>query len=649
MLNLPNFTLQAIVAGATLLATAAEQPYNAGFEADPKRADTWSGMTLSSEQPRSGRSCGLQTGKFRNGWNVCRNCTNIKCEPNTRYRIKAWVRSTMKDGVIFLGAREIALVEKDKTLRYFSKALPDVSSEWKQYQAEFTTHATTKVFQVYTKISAASPDGKVFWDDFSVEKITEKPNMLTIQKFPASVTFVNQDNLVSFGNPSKLAALDPSEALRVSFSKAPAGASLVLTFNGEKIKRSVSDSGETEFDLHWNKLPEGRYTAKVELVDSSGKCLDSAEHLILRLRAPEPFKFEPVKKVTAGGPNRLFYVNGKPFFPVFFCHVPQDPNTYSALRENFGINTTFVWLSPSGKNNDEKAEKFISTIKKYLDNCQRGGIYGIVVMEGLDAKRAENGIDPIMLKKVVAGLKDHPALFMWRLKDEPDGSSRCDADAMLKSYQVIKEIDSNHPVVTNFCNEQLLQKYVKTSDFGSYDHYPYPTTSMLAMREFSRLVSGFYSEDKPLFNYMQFWGEGQKVATMPPYQWLKANFYLALITGTRSLSVYSWDDPKPSECICCDREAQGNLKALVVKFADMRDFLTLPAEKTDMRLPDFLQLRLNKHGLLLVNPTEDTLTVRLKLKHQQLFDEYGQKLTPDRNGIFSLELIPYHAMFYRFK
>ncbi len=642
-----KIAIAALSTGAAFILQAIDQPYNPGFEANPKNAEGWSGFTLSSTQPRSGRFCAYLTGKFGNGWNLARNRTNLTCEPETWYRIKVWVRGNHKDGVIYLGAREIADVAKDKTLRYFWKELPEVTSEWKQYQAVFKTHSTAKIFQVYVKLSAASTGGQVFWDDFTVE-IAEKPETLSFGKYPASVTWVDRDNLIADHVNDKLTKLDPAEPLRVCFRNVPAGSELVLTFNGRKIRRKLAGSKEEAFDLQWSKLPEGRYIVSAELFDKSGKCIDRAEHTVLRMKAPEVFKAEPVKKVTAG-PGRMFHVNGKPFFPVCFCHIPQEERTYRELKENFGLNTTFVWGSASGSTSEERASSYIRQITRLLDNCKRSGVYAIVVLEGLEPHRGRKGFDLKAMRMVIDGLKNHPSVLIWRLKDEPDGSGRLDKDALLKAYQTIREADPDHPVVTNFCNEQVFPQYAATSDFGSFDHYPYPATSMLAMREFSRFLKSFYAADKPLINYMQFWGEGEKIMTMPPWQWLKANFYLALTEGTKSLFVYAWNDPKPNECLCRDMESQGYLKALATKFMDMREFLTVPAEKTSFSLPDFAGARINRLGLLLVNPSDTPRSVSLPLKQEKLIDEYGNTLAPDKNGMFTLELIPYHAMFYRFK
>ena len=158
-----RIAIAVLSAGAAFILQAIDQPYNPGFEANPETADGWNGFALCSTQPQNGRFCTYLTGKFGNGWNLASNLTNLTCEPETWYSIKAWVRGNLEDGVIYLGAREIADVAKDKTLRYFWKELPEVTSEWKQYQTVFKTHSTAKVFQVYVKLSAAATGGQVFW------------------------------------------------------------------------------------------------------------------------------------------------------------------------------------------------------------------------------------------------------------------------------------------------------------------------------------------------------------------------------------------------------------------------------------------------------------------------------------------------------
>merc|ERR1719506_2021234 len=47
--------------------------------------------------------------------------------------------------------------------------------------------------------------------------------------------------------------------------------------------------------------------------------------------------------------------------------------------------------------------------------------------------------------------KSHPALLAWYLADEPDGA-HTDPQLLQKKYNVIKQLDSSHPVSMVFCS-----------------------------------------------------------------------------------------------------------------------------------------------------------------------------------------------------
>ncbi len=538
----------------------------------------------------------------------------IECKPDTWYRFTVWNKNTAPSGDIFYGIRQCDKIGDDAESIYFnwSKVKPNIST-WNKYTMEFKTSAKTRALSIYARVGENVPAGEVYWDNFSIEEIKKAPDPMTVRQFPALATFVDGENQIYeaprenpyTGNWRKINPAD--EYLEIEFPAAKQARMVNLSIADPQnpgiklynITRPVSP-GVMKFNLNLNQLPKGIYRLYISLT-SGNQQLACQQKTIFRLKSlPSPPPPEPIR-TTAVNEQGNWLVNGKPFTPVFYSHFSGSPDVVRIARQQFGMNTIHIWSDVSGfekMSEDEMVRKYIADYRRQLDYALANRLY---VMPALFRKGLINHqgfLNISAIRKIVKGLKDHPALLGWDLVDEPE-CYQITGDTMRKAYHAVKEADPDHVVWVNLCYREQFKNYSGCSDFASYDHYPIPSEPVSLLDEWNRDIAAAFPR-KPLISYLQSYNpEGIR---LPTYEELRAMAFINYVHNSQAMMVYAWIDPYPLQSMLSSPEMQSYYKALASEFLSLRDILIAPAIKQpDFHFPANIRFICKKNGMLLVN------------------------------------------------
>lgn len=545
----------------------------------------------------------------------------IECKPDTWYRFTVWNKNTAPSGDIFYGIRQCDKISDDAESIYFnwSKVKPNIPT-WSKYTMEFKTSAKTKALSIYARVGENVPTGEVYWDNFSIEEFKKSPAPMTILQFPALTTFIDGENRIYeaprenpyAGNWRKINPAD--ECLKIEFPEAkhPRMVNLsIVSLKNPGIKlydvaKPVSP-GMMKFNLELDKLPEGVYRLHITLTSGS-RLLASRQKTIFRLKSLPPSPpLEPIQR-TAVNEQGNWLVNGKPFTPVFYGHFSGSPELVKIAQEQFGMNTIHIWSDVpefEKMSEDEMVKRYVADYRQQLDIAQANRLYVMPALfrRGLINHRGFLNIPAI--RKIVQGLKDHPALLGWDLVDEPE-CYQITGGTMRKAYHAVKEVDPDHVVWVNLCYRDQFKNYSGCSDFASYDHYPIPSEPVSLLDEWNRDIAAAFP-GKPLISYLQAYNpEGVR---LPTYEELRAMAFLNYVHNSQAMIVYAWIDPYPLQSMLSSPDMQGCYKALVSEFLALRDILTAPVGKQpDFRFPANIRFIYKNNGMLLVNLSDKIST-----------------------------------------
>jgi Glycosyl hydrolases family 2, TIM barrel domain len=379
----------------------------------------------------------------------------------------------------------------------------------------------------------------------------------------------------------------------------------------------------------------------------------------------KPFKFpklKPVKKVTVD--NNSILINGKPFVPIMFSH-DFDISHATAFHEKLtalGDNVHCLYSnSKFGKNtNDEIIEANIQKMKKLLKVCWDSNSYGRVVLSmpiwGFNNKSKKFNLKNI--KKVVEALKDHPALFMWTLIDEPE-IRKIPVEEVKRAYDLVKSIDPNHPIQTNLCNPDLFNYYSGTSDIASYDRYPYPYINLSEIYNLNKIILESVNNKKPLLCYLQTYNNTGN--SLPTPEWLRAEIYLCITQGMNIFSYYSFVERNPLwKSMANSQELQSNIRKYNIELYFLTDMLNAP----QVNIPEISALKDNsihyvykqvkgEKYFVAVNITDKVKKCEFSLpgsvqknKIEALFER--GKTVKLNNGILKETFLPYEVHIYKY-
>jgi hypothetical protein len=142
--------------------------------------------------------------------------------------------------------------------------------------------------------------------------------------------------------------------------------------------------------------------------------------------------------------DRFIRVNGKRRYIYGAYRDPSDMLTeFAGLKKaRFDLTHAYHFEERFG----EGVEGWVNQARRYLRGA---GERGLGVALGLPREVVEQLGDVETARKLVEGVRDEPALWLWYLSDEPghrEEGEKVTAN-LSKVYRMIKDVDPNHPVV----------------------------------------------------------------------------------------------------------------------------------------------------------------------------------------------------------
>ena len=367
--------------------------------------------------------------------------------------------------------------------------------EYQQKKINFIT-PSAPTGTVYGDLYCRSESGKgIILDEFFIQEITAE------DKLPVKIS-VNVPC-----NGSRIFSSDPIKTIRGGLKGNTAVAEITVILknsSGQVIHRQEIRTNNAEFSIPAANLADGDYQLIAFPRDKTGKKLDETVHVIRKL-PPHP------NEVVIRSDNN-FYLNGKPFFPIFFRDNYDAKNTelasYMAARH--GVNGVM--------GDQANADLLVSLNKAHkiglkrvigAGRCISSDVWRLPPEEFAAAWK--KGMDKMLTKEILI----HPALFGYGVYDEPMGN-----DIPYQNYQIacrlLREKDPYHPIIYNESPRGVVKEYVdkfaSVSDAIGTDLYPVvpeirhsslSDKNLTAVGKYMKMLSGFVEERKPVFIWLQ--------------------------------------------------------------------------------------------------------------------------------------------------
>lgn len=210
-------------------------------------------------------------------------------------------------------------------------------------------------------------------------------------------------------------------------------------------------------------------------------------------------------------------------FPMVMFSVPMDDAHFKKVK-SLGFN----YVHQYGLTNKRYDASIKSKIKAYLDLAQE---HGLKVMMNLDGQYRiqDNNADQIFsdFKKIVNDFKDHPALGMWYLFDEPEWHANAAPEKLAHYYTYLKDKSPETPVIICFSTKEkkddrlkyIWKDFVHETDIIAFDTYPvygqdFPDTGLTDVTAFTDKVAKTGKPVMPalqIFNWQVISGVVEKV------------------------------------------------------------------------------------------------------------------------------------------
>ncbi len=366
-------------------------------------------------------------------------------------------------------------------------------------------------------------------------------------------------------------------------------------------------------------------------------------------------------------------VNGKRTFIIGSYHHPKTANPFKTLSEN-GYN--YVKVKPDS----------IELDKAYSNNLN-AWIY-TTIFEKYDSATSIS-----KLKKLINKYKNHPALLYWEIEDEPafiwnSAEARISPNEMQKAFDIIKENDNKHGIITNHGPVNListLKKYNTSTDVVAVDVYPIipkgikPSYALFddglqgdllnsypsQVGEYVDKMKTIVDNSKPVFAVLQgfSWemlkpvGERDtSIILYPSYEESRFMAYNAVVHGANGILIWGANyTPQPSEFI-------DNLNRVTKELSEMQSILASKSTANNIEIEyhelgysvdagvEFITKKVD-NDFYLITVNSDKNPVKVTFSGLEKFESAGV-LTENRNieltkGKFTDKYKPFDVHIYR--
>jgi hypothetical protein len=239
-------------------------------------------------------------------------------------------------------------------------------------------------------------------------------------------------------------------------------------------------------------------------------------------------------KVYIDEKQRLI-LDGKPFFPIGLYLGPTEDEHLERISKA-GFNTILCYGYGVGENPEaymERARKYGLKVIYSVKDFYEGTAYF--------PQLGKSGLE--LAKDYVLKFRDHPSLLAWYINDELPIAY---IPKLTEMYQLIKNLDPNHPQLQVLYEIPDLELYYNCTDIMGVDPYPIPSRPISMVSEWTSSAVKAMSNAKPVWVVPQIFDWSVYNPTNEPreptFEEKKNMFYQALINGAKGLIAYSYFD-----------------------------------------------------------------------------------------------------------
>lgn len=214
--------------------------------------------------------------------------------------------------------------------------------------------------------------------------------------------------------------------------------------------------------------------------------------------------------------HRRFLVNGEPFIP--FAYMPWGNPSETELYQVALAGYNSIMYCTQGANSLEQ-------IQQVLDDAHKNGLKVILWLH--------QNVTLDQLRQWVPAFKNHPALIVWYVYDEPAQIT----PEIQEKYDIARKLDPGHPAMLNY----VLYPNDRLGDIASLDYYPIPNSPPLGIGgEAAALERAASKAGKPSWIWLQSCGYGFFCSREPTGPEQECMVYLSLINGIRGLQFFAY-------------------------------------------------------------------------------------------------------------
>ena len=459
------------------------------------------------------------------------------------YKFRASVRLSgikMKNGQV-LGDREVPVVgfdfndDKNNYLscHYFSAHVVKGECGWTTLEGNFTMEGAGAALVLFLKEYSCEA---CQWDNISIELVGKQENV--IYPILPKMLKLDKDGLVKM-RTALLNAGDEEKDF-ILFAQLP---------DKREFVAPITDSFSY---FKFGQLPEGITKIKFMLGDTRSKKIVTQDEY--------PFQFTtatPPEGAVTMDESGCAFIDGKPFFPLgmFWESVNMMPPDIERMT-SMGVNCVLPYRSFRFRLPEKQdGNTSIAEIRRSMDILHKNGIKLIFCMLDVyghhgEVKRFE-GVEGMyeIIRVVVNGLKDHPALLGWYISDENPLS---DMPMLRKMRFLINELDPFHPVFTLSDRIRNYVFFAPSGDVFLADCYPVHNDTTQSMRSIRNCFNASEQSSRigiwwlpQIFN----WGIYQCSRTGQPYsdtrypteEEMRSHNMLALNHRARAVIPYAYN------------------------------------------------------------------------------------------------------------
>ncbi|MBQ7036790.1 MAG: S-layer homology domain-containing protein, partial [Clostridia bacterium] len=307
------------------------------------------------------------------------------------------------------------------------------TEDWKRYVLEFTPPENTRSAVVQIRLRVTQ--GVFYGDDISLYMV-EEPDAVNAS---TDETFYYSEWKEGYCEAKPYALKDPYNAKAEFFLIEPDG-----TESHKQTFDSIGEGVKYKFRTEWMAEKGKRYHIGMKIYGPDGAVLQEEKFPVFRFDRP-----------TYLGADGIFRKNGKEYTITFGTGGQID--TINLHPEEGGV--TVVLL---------EGDTHIP-YKERMDMAYKQGLLCMINL-GTPSACAGNKDRIENTKEVVTLLKDHPALFGYKVQDEPFQKHHPDEE-MITAYEIIRNIDPHHAV---YVDDSVLGSYpwlYRYSDIMDIDYY----------------------------------------------------------------------------------------------------------------------------------------------------------------------------------